>query len=112
MTANPWHVESLEAFSCLKCPQCMYTSKDEIYFQDHALKNHPLSHVFFGNKSDDQETNQDEHCTTVNEILKEEHNSFDYDESFESIEQDVAQYDQIDLNKKSNLRPKTTKVGF
>ena len=90
----------------------MYTTKDETYFQDHALKNHPLSQVFFGNKSDDQETNQDEHCTTVNEIFKEEHNSFDYDESFESIEQDVAQYDQINLNKKSNLRPKTTKVGF
>ena len=106
MTANPWHVESLEAFSCLKCPQCMYTTKDEIYFQDHALKNHPLSHVFFGNKSDDQE----EHCTTANEIVKEEHNSFDYDESFESFEQDVAQYDHTGLSKNSNFRPKTTTV--
>ena len=91
MTANPWHVESLEAFSCLKCPQCMYTTKDEIYFQDHALKNHPLSHVFFGNKSDDQETNQ-EPCTATNENIKEEHNTFEYDESFESFEQDFTQY--------------------
>jgi len=44
---NPWQVESLSAFNFLCCPECVYRSKEEIAFQDHALTNHPQSKTFF-----------------------------------------------------------------
>ena len=47
MTKNPWIVESLEAFACLKCPECVFHTKEENNFQDHAVKHHPLSLVLF-----------------------------------------------------------------
>ena len=46
---NPWKVNSIDAFSYLKCPECEFDSKAESKFKNHAIKNHPLSHVFFGN---------------------------------------------------------------
>ena len=50
MTYNPWQVESLEAFSYLKCPECPFDCKEDVIFQDHALENHPLSIVLFGER--------------------------------------------------------------
>jgi hypothetical protein len=43
MEINPWQVDSLEAFTCLKCPECTYFSKEESTFKNHATENHPLS---------------------------------------------------------------------
>ena len=48
MNPNPWQVDSIEAFTCLKCPECNFYSRDENYFKDHAMANHPCSVVFFG----------------------------------------------------------------
>ena len=45
---NPWLVESIEAFSFFKCPECKFDTKKENFFQVHATENHPLSFVFFG----------------------------------------------------------------
>ena len=45
---NPWQVDSIEAFVCLKCPECYFTSKQDDLFQDHAVQSHPLSQVLFG----------------------------------------------------------------
>ena len=45
---NPWQVESMEEFACLKCPECIFTTKEESIFQDHAVENHPLSYVLYG----------------------------------------------------------------
>ena len=47
MHENPWKVESIQAFSCLKCPECTYFTKKENNFENHALRNHPLSKVLF-----------------------------------------------------------------
>jgi len=47
MDDNPWRVDSIQEFSCLKCPECDYFNKEEIYFEDHAVSNHPLSSVLF-----------------------------------------------------------------
>ena len=44
---NPWRVDSIQEFSCLKCPECDYFNKKESYFKDHAISNHPLSSVLF-----------------------------------------------------------------
>ena len=52
MSKNPWQVESLREFCCIKCPECEYYTKEETLFENHATKNHPLSFVLFDKKSD------------------------------------------------------------
>ena len=51
MNDNPWLVESIQAFNCLKCPECAFNAKLEDNFKDHALKNHPLSFVLFDKRN-------------------------------------------------------------
>ena len=50
---NPWQVDSIQSFSCLKCPECFFDTKDENKFEDHAMANHPMSYVLFGNSEKD-----------------------------------------------------------
>ena len=57
MMNNPWQVESMEEFACLKCPECIFTTKEENVFQDHAVETHPLSLVFFGTPKTDSVAN-------------------------------------------------------
>ena len=45
---NPWKVDSIKAFACLKCPECAFNTNIENKFTDHAVENHPLSFVLFG----------------------------------------------------------------
>ena len=44
---NPWKVKSIQDFSCLKCPECVFFTKEQNYFEDHAIANHPLSAILF-----------------------------------------------------------------
>ena len=67
MEINPWKVDSLEAFTCLKCPECTYFSKEEINFKNHAIKSHPLSFVFF-EQSDSQVVIASEENSTLDYI--------------------------------------------
>ena len=53
MDTNPWQVDSIQEFYFLKCPECAFDTKEENYFHEHALQNHPLSIVFFGTKSEE-----------------------------------------------------------
>ena len=46
---NPWKVENIQEFAFLNCPECIFKSKEEHIFQQHALQNHPKSSVFFNN---------------------------------------------------------------
>ena len=57
MDVNPWKVESIEAFYSLLCPECGFNSKEGTFFQDHAIKNHPLSLVLFENSNDSKFNN-------------------------------------------------------
>jgi hypothetical protein len=41
----------------LNCPECAFKAKEEDVFQDHAVKNHSLSHIFFGQSSEVELTN-------------------------------------------------------
>ena len=50
MTVNPWQVDSIQDFYFLKCPECLFDTQKEEFFQDHAIENHPLSFVLFGKK--------------------------------------------------------------
>ena len=47
MGENPWQVDSIQAFLCFKCPECIFNTKKEDIFEDHAIENHPLSLVLF-----------------------------------------------------------------
>ena len=55
MSQNPWAVDSIKAFYFLKCPECDFDTKEENSFETHATKNHPLSLVLFGKKSDNED---------------------------------------------------------
>ena len=59
MVNNPWHVDSILEFSVFKCPECIFDSKDDSLFQDHALENHPLSFALFGKIVKDEELTKD-----------------------------------------------------
>ena len=48
MYNNPWAVDSVQAFSCLKCPECPFNTNQETFFQAHAVEKHPLSIALFG----------------------------------------------------------------
>jgi len=44
---NPWLVDSIQAFWFLKCPECVFDTKEADSFQEHAVENHPSSVEFF-----------------------------------------------------------------
>ena len=48
MENNPWEVDSIQAFSYLKCPECKFDTQKETLFEKHATKTHLLSYAFFG----------------------------------------------------------------
>ena len=95
MTGNPWQVESILAFYCLKCPECEFNSKEENNFIRHAEEYHPLSYVLF-----DQETSNGVPYSYKEEIdtghIKQEHNS---DLSYE---EDYYNYPDVSRNKYEN----------
>ena len=47
MSVNPWLVENIQAFSSLNCPECVFKTRTEVMFKNHAISNHPLSCVLF-----------------------------------------------------------------
>ena len=49
MGDNPWEVESVQSFAFLNCPECTFKTKEESFFQNHAIETHPLCFVLFGN---------------------------------------------------------------
>ena len=46
-STNPWEVNSIQEFWFLKCPECNFDTKDEYFFQHHAIENHPQSFALF-----------------------------------------------------------------
>ena len=96
---NPWQVDSIEAFNCLMCPECIFITKEKNLFEKHAVDNHPLSHVLFGLSNENltdfiEETDknskslQDLNGTTLNTKLNfEAHLDEDsFEISYENIE--------------------------
>ena len=69
MKENPWLVDSIQAFGCLKCPECDFDSKEQLYFRNHALENHPLCYVLFHKKDLDDSIDQ-QNMELWNESLK------------------------------------------
>jgi hypothetical protein len=73
---NPWNVESLQAFLCLKCPQCVFNTKEKDIFENHAIENHPLSIVLFG-RTLKEETHVDKEFNLVGNFLDDKIDSED-----------------------------------
>ena len=67
MESNPWNVDNIVAFYCLKCPECPFYTKEETSFQNHALDDHPLSQILFGKCK--------AHCDIPDLPINEEENS-------------------------------------
>ena len=78
MTAsfNPWTVNSVLDFWFLNCPECTFHTKEEGFFQTHAVINHPASSVLFGNS--EKELNIDDSIDEYKE------NNHDYVEVYEN----------------------------
>ena len=80
VATNPWEVESLQDFLFLKCPECVFDTKEEDCFQMHAVDNHPLSYVLFGE-------------TCKEEIFETDINNEDYDvEHMEDFETEIPEF--------------------
>ena len=45
--SNPWYADSVQDFTFICCPECVYRTKEEQSFQAHAISFHPQSYVFF-----------------------------------------------------------------
>ena len=67
MDSNPWQVDSIQTFYCLKCPECMFFSHEEFNFKHHAMENHPLSYLLFGKSENNEEMAQHEEKSDIDE---------------------------------------------
>ena len=76
MDGNPWKVDSIEAFSFLNCPECMFRTKEENFFGFHAARNHPLSIAFFGKQMEQEQlkigVQMSKHSPNLNELKLED----------------------------------------
>ena len=77
MNSNPWQVDSIQAFNCLKCPECMFFSQEENDFKGHAIENHPMSNTLFGNFDDEQKSNMDQYDIDTPMTSKKSHMIYD-----------------------------------
>ena len=64
MELNPWWVDSIESFSYYCCPECIFRTKEEDFFQIHAIENHVQSKDFF------QKCNNESDVTIKEEVLE------------------------------------------
>jgi hypothetical protein len=102
-TKNPWNVDSVQAFSFLKCPECTFDAKEEDIFQFHAVENHPLSYVFFGKVFKEEEVkNHGENLASTDENSISENKDLieDVEEEF-TIKEDL--YEEKSRSEDENL---------
>ena len=107
MKGNPWHVESIQAFYFLKCPECGFDTKEEKNFQTHAIQNHPLSSVLFGERVLakkivilEQKPNPDEYEKDWNnqeESLLPSNDQIITDESTSKIKEEILEEINLDI---------------
>ena len=68
MSDNPWVVDNLKDFWFMNCPECIYKTKTENSFQDHAFENHPLSFVLFETYAKTNPGSENNNCDDSPEI--------------------------------------------
>ena len=102
MDVNPWKVDSIQAFYLIKCPECTFDTKTETIFQEHAFENHPLSHVLFHKKL---ENNAD-----ISDTIDINEKSLKLKEKFDSPTYNCDPKNKTEPNGKDLLETKSTKV--
>ena len=104
MDENPWHVDSIEAFACLKCPECTFISKEQKKFQDHAVDNHPLCFILFGKKPEEEfnDINMD-HIDLSDLENSDMENSEDHPKSYFQDKMGYGKHPDLDLFSPSKL---------
>ena len=102
MDDNPWFVESIHSFSVFKCPECIFYSKEEENFQDHAIQNHPLSFEFFGKPGLEMIT--EEKSTDVPEKIEVLESSFEMEYNENSFEVEYNEDPFEDTEMKTNVK--------
>ena len=117
MVDNPWIVESIQAFSFLKCPECPFDTKEEVNFQEHAIGNHPLSIVFFDSKIADDQNEYGESKEEIGlvytdfcSVKLESAPSLDIKEELDSEIDDPNERDDYENDTDYAEEPDTTKV--
>ena len=99
---NPWLVSNIQDFAYLNCPECLFKSKEEVSFQDHALKNHPKSFAFFNNTTDVILTEQD--VAIQNIIITETHDTMDsFHNSLNDGKSELVKLETVGDNKDQNI---------
>ena len=96
---NPWKVESIQDFSCLKCPECIFFTKEEKYFETHAVANHPLSAMLFDGTMSSSEIEGAE----KEEVLDNDNDVKVYNVKKEPADLDTSERDQFDFSN-TNIR--------
>ena len=91
MSTNPWQVDSIQEFTFLNCPECVFYTKQEKYFEDHAIEKHPLSSVFFGiNAKGEEDLKQINFAGVPVELIE-----VNYDEISAEIQQNIIMQDDL-----------------
>ena len=100
---NPWKVESIQNFSCLKCPECTFFTKEEKCFEIHAVANHPLSAALF----DKTMVSSEIIVTEKEEVLGEVSDFNVFNINKDSIVLNTSEDDQFDF-KNTNIQEQGT----
>ena len=96
MAGNPWQVESILAFYCLKCPECEFNSKEENNFIHHAKEYHPLSCVLFDQEaSNGAPYNYKEEINTAH-IKQEQNSDLSYEDYYNYPDNSMNKYENED----------------
>jgi len=122
MARNPWQVESIKSFNFFCCPECVYRSKEESTFEDHALQNHPQSKILFHDVQVKEEDCKDENLSCdINLKVEEDYdgNEEDFNDTFdfdslpiyaEEVSEDFDEDKEIVLPKKRKRKPRIAKT--
>ena len=92
MASNPWMVENIEAFVYYCCPECVFRSKDESFFQSHALQNHAGSNLLFNRQTYDEKTKVE---TIIDEDIKQEDIDIKPETATSDIDNDLVEETDI-----------------
>ena len=85
MVENPWLVDSIQEFWQMKCPECIYVSKEEDIFKYHAVTKHPLSLALFGKDFDYPVSNVEEKVDLIKNEVFQENNLHEETENLDTV---------------------------
>ena len=102
MEQNPWNVDSIEAFTFLKCPECNFDTEENDKFRDHALENHPMSFVFFHDKL------KEEPFDVKMELLED---TVENEEKYMGNTYEKWNLDPLSMDAKENILPATENLN-